>query len=153
MNREFPIQTAVRFLWRDSDGALRMGVGVTHHISRSSVCIRAQDIPSLGARVQVIVDMPPASANTRRPGRLMGKGVAVRLEHAFGQPTAFAAQVRFRSKWACQLAPIGSQVPRREDAIISPTSQQEPLVRSTELERRETLFYDINVYKKHGHSR
>jgi len=82
-----------------------MGVGVTHHISRSSVCIRARDVPSLGARVQVIVDMPPTSANTR-PGRLMGEGVAVRLVRAFGQPTAFAAKVRFRSKWAYPPAPV-----------------------------------------------
>jgi hypothetical protein len=55
--------------------------------------------------VQVIVDMPPTRVNTC-PGRLVGEGVAVRLERAFGQPTAFAAKVRFRSKWAYPTAPM-----------------------------------------------
>lgn len=76
-----------------------MGVGVTHHISRSSVCIRARDLPSLGARVQVIVDIPPTSADAR-PARLMGEGVAVRQEHASGQLIGFSAAVRFRPGWA-----------------------------------------------------
>ena len=101
-----------------------MGVGITRHISRSSVCIRAQDIPSLGAKVQVIVDMPPARANTR-PGRLLGEGVAVRLERAFGQTTAFAAKVRFRSKWACPELPRSDATPWREDAAICPVSHHE----------------------------
>ena len=124
-----------------------MGVGVTHHISRSSVCIRARDIPSLGARVQVIVDMPPTSANTR-PGRLMGEGVAVRLEHAFGQPTAFAAKVRFRSKWVYPPAPMENSALSKKDAISSTIPHEERLVGPVAQERRESIFYGINVDKK-----
>lgn len=124
-----------------------MGVGVTHHISRSSVCIRARDVPSLGARVQVIVDMPPTSANTR-PGRLMGEGVAVRLVRAFGQPTAFAAKVRFRSKWAYPPAPVETAAPWREDAKSSTIQHEERLIGPAAQERRRPVFMPLISMKK-----
>jgi len=129
-----------------------MGVGVTRHISRSSVCIRARDIPSLGARVQVIVEMPPARVNTR-PERLVGEGVAVRLVRAFGQPTAFAAKVRFRSKWAYPPAPMENSAPWKEDAISSTIPHEERLVGPAAQERRGPFFYAINVNEKNGHTR
>lgn len=65
MNREFPIKTRVRFLWRDPDGALRVGVGTTQRISRTSVSIHCEQVPLLGAQVQVIIEMPPVRADSR----------------------------------------------------------------------------------------
>ena len=99
MKQQFPIETAVRFLWRDPEGALRIGAGVTRNISRNEVTIRAQQIPSCGADVQVMVEMPSQRVNVPS-GRLLGKGVAVRVEHEDGRPTSFAAKVRLQSGWA-----------------------------------------------------
>jgi hypothetical protein len=151
MNREFPIATPVRFLWRDSYGALHLGVGISHHISRSDVRIRAQHVPSVGARVQVIVDMPPAKANTR-PGRLTGHGVVEYVEHEDRQPVVFAVRVHSKQRWAYRPAPLGNEASRRENTVVSPNSQQEPLVGSTDPEHRE-FFCDVNVYKLDGLSR
>jgi hypothetical protein len=129
-----------------------MGVGVTEHISRSSVCIRTQDFPRLGARVQVIVDMPPARVNTR-PGRLVGEGFAVRLERAFGQPTAFAANIRFRSKWGCPPSPTENSAQWRKEAINSTIPHEERVVGPVAQECWEDIFYDANVDNKDGHTR
>ena len=139
MGREFPMKTAVRFLWRDSDEALHIGVGISHNISRTGVRIQAQHIPSLGARVQVIVDMPPATANTR-PRRLMGHGIVVQVQQEYRQPAALAGNVCVHAKWAYRPAPIENAEPWRESAKIPPTSEQEPLVRSRDLELREAHF-------------
>jgi len=144
MNREFPIKTTVRFSWRDSGGALRLGVGMTQCIGRSSVCIRAHDIPDPGARVQVIVDMPRVRADAR-PGRLIGQGIAVRQEQAYGQITGFAAEVRFQSNWACRPAALGEEASRRWNTAMLPAREPERLDSSTELNPRATLFYESNV--------
>lgn len=139
MNRQFAIKTGVRFLWRDSDGALRMGVGTARHISREGVCVLAQEVPSLGARMQVIVDMPPARANIRRR-RLMGRGVAIRVEYKDGQPAAFAAKVRFQTKWACPPLRLDNEVPWRDDVVVSPISGQQARMRCLGLERPGNPF-------------
>ena len=140
MNREFPIRTAVRFLWRDSAGALRLGVGMTHRIGRSSVCIQAQDIPACGTRVQVIVDMPRVRADVR-PGRLMGEGVAVSLEQAYGQPTGFAAEVRFQSNWACRPALNCDHVFSRWDKVVSPVTQSERVAQPIDQNRLDAGLF------------
>jgi hypothetical protein len=129
-----------------------MGVGVSYHISRSDVRIRAQHVPSVGARVQVIVDMPPARANAR-PVRLTGHGVVEYVEHEDRRPTAFAVRVCSKQKWMYRPAHLGNEYPRREAAVISPISQQERLVDPVYPERREPFFYGANVYQQDGLSR
>lgn len=115
MIQHFPIETVVRFMWRERDGALHIGAGVTHTISRDGVSIRAGQIPSLGADVQVIVDMPPRRGNAQ-PGRLLGKGVAATVDHADGQPAGFAAEVCFQRGWANPLVPSAPPIKRGRPA-------------------------------------
>ena len=107
-SRQFPVETTVRFLWRDPDEALHMGVGLSHHISRSDIWIRAQRTPSLGTSVQVIVDMPPARANARS-ARLTGHGIVVRVEYESRQAVIFAVKVCFQQRWAYRPAPLGKR--------------------------------------------
>ncbi len=128
IDRQFPIATEVRFLWRDTDDALHMGVGISHHISRSDIQIRAQHSPSLGTRVQVIVDMPPARPNNARRARLTGHGIVVRVEHNGRQAVTFAVKVCFQQRWAYRSAPLGNEAPWREDTMMLPIPQQERLV-------------------------
>ena len=101
MDLHFPLYTGARFLWHGPDGALCMGVGTTLDISRQGVRIEAQSVPSPGTEVQVIVDFPSVNGG-HTPGRLMGKGVAVRADIANGKPSAFEAAVRFHLAGANQ---------------------------------------------------
>ncbi|HZL68634.1 MAG TPA: PilZ domain-containing protein, partial [Candidatus Limnocylindrales bacterium] len=100
MNQQ--MDAAVRFLWHDGQGSLRMGVGTTRDLSRHGIFVRTDESPAPGAEVQVLVDLP-ASDRTRE-GRLMGKGVAVLRERKNGQVAGFAAAVLFQPGWAGSLA-------------------------------------------------
>lgn len=102
MNLHYPINTTARFLWQDRDGAMRMGIGTTRDISRKGVWISAYSVPAPGTEVQVIVDLPSLQGGCAS-GRFMGKGVAVRVEHANGRTSGFAAEVRFQIGRAGQL--------------------------------------------------
>ena len=95
MSRHIPSNTAVRFLWHESDGTLRTGVGTTRDISQHGVFVLANDVPSPGAAIQMIVDVPSVPGATEA-GRLMGRGVAVRVEQDGERPQGFAAEVLFQ---------------------------------------------------------
>ena len=101
-NMDQQMDAAVRFLWHDGQGSLRMGVGATRDLSRHGIFVRTDESPAPGAEVQVLVDLP-ASDRTRE-GRLMGKGVAVLRERKNGQVAGFAAAVLFQPGWAGSLA-------------------------------------------------
>ena len=122
MNREFPIKTRVRFLWRDPDGALRVGVGTTQRISRTSVSIQCEQVPFPGASVQVVVEMPPARADSQA-GQLVGAGLAMRQEYALGQLIGFSAAVRFRPRWAYSNGNSISESSVRESAALAVMSR------------------------------
>ena len=107
MHQVFPIKTNVKYMWRDQDGALHIGIGVTGHISRRDVYIVTDQAPLPGTKIEVLVQMEPRS-NESRCGWLMGKGVALRVEHAEGRSAAFAAQVVFQRHaqlWLSTAAP------------------------------------------------
>lgn len=89
--------------------------------------------------MQVTVDMPPASANSQ-PGRLMGKGVTVRVEYELGQPIGFAARVRFHPRLVYPPLPLGNGVPWRNEEAVSPSSRQQARMRRLVLERPENPF-------------
>ena len=127
MESTIPDRTTVRFLWRAPDDALHMGVGISDHISRSDIRIRAQHTPSRGTRVQVIVDIPPARPNAR-PTRLTGHGIVVRAEYDGRQAVTFAVKVCFQQRWAYRPAPLGNLAPWREDTMMPPVAQQDGLV-------------------------
>lgn len=127
MNPHFPSNSNVRFMWQEADGALRMGVGTAHDISRHGVFIVADSIPSAGAEVQVIVDMPLRQANDPA-ARLMGKGVAVRVEGEAGKPKGFAAELLFQSGlsglFESQATPVFAVSDVPEAAMVAPWTAQ-----------------------------
>jgi len=150
MNREFPIATPVRFLWRDSYGALHLGVGISHHISRSDVRIRAQHVPSVGARVQVIVDMPPAKGNTR-PGRLTGHGVVEYVEHEDRQPAALQSGSILRRGGRIVPRPSVMKLRGGRTRWFRQTGSNSRLL--GQRTQNTESFFNVNVYKQDGRSR
>ena len=96
MNLHFPSNSSVRFMWQEADGALRLGVGAARDLNRHGVFIVADCIPAAGAEIQVMVDLPLRPASDQAV-RLMGRGVAVRVEAGAGKPKGFAAEVLFQS--------------------------------------------------------
>ena len=107
MNMHFPISTAVRFLWHDVDGAMRVSVGSTFEISRKTISIQSQSIPWPGSDVQVVVDLP-ATHGATGGGRLVGKGTVARIEQTAGRAFGFAAEVRFQVLRASDALPANA---------------------------------------------
>ncbi len=120
MNMHFPISTAVRFLWHDVDGAMRVSLGSTFEISRKTVSIQSQSIPWPGSDVQVIVDLP-ATKGASSGGRLVGKGTVARIEQTAGRAFGFAAEVRFQVMRASDALPA-TALALEENAFEFPLS-------------------------------
>jgi hypothetical protein len=91
VTRRYSIAARVSFQWRGSDKTWYPGVGVTQDISAAGALILAQEIPPLGAEVEIMVMLPSVSQGVVAKGRLSGTGTVVRVTTSSG----FAAAVNF----------------------------------------------------------
>ncbi len=91
VTRRYPIAAQVSFQWRGPDRTWFHGTGVTQDISASGALISSDDVPPLGAEIEVMVMVPSVKRGAPATGRLSGTGTVVRLS----PPAGFAAAVAF----------------------------------------------------------
>ena len=102
-------------------------------------------IPPAGAKVQVMVEMPPARADSRA-GQLAGVGLAMRQEYVFGQPIGFSATVRFRSRWAYSDGNLASESSVQKRAALAVVSRTGIAARGLGRDEDRLIFVGLNVY-------
>src|SRR5450755_1228291 len=84
VTRRYPIAAQVSFQWRGSDRAWFHGTGITRDISASGALILSDDLPPLGAEIEVMVMVPSVKRGATATGRLTGTGTVVRLTTSSG---------------------------------------------------------------------
>lgn len=87
----YPITAWAHFKWTASDETWHQGTGLTQDISARGALVLAQEVPPLGARVEVTVMVPPGKLGEVAKAHLRGKGTVVRVTSAVN----FAAEVIF----------------------------------------------------------
>jgi PilZ domain len=92
VTKRYPIAARVSFQWRGADRRWLKGTGVTSDIGASGASILTQEVPPLGAEVEVTVMLPTVAQGGTATGRLSGSGRVVRVIDAAG----FAVAVTFR---------------------------------------------------------
>ena len=91
------IATKVWFSWQTKDGRWLEGEGITRDISGDGLFVLTDTLPTVGAPIVVIVEMP-ALKMFPRPITFRGSGKIVRIEPEVARLCGFAAAVTFDDK-------------------------------------------------------
>ena len=91
------IATKVWFNWQTKDGRWLEGEGITRDISGDGLFVLTHTLPTDGAPIVVMVEMPPLKMFPR-PITFRGSGKIVRIEPEVGGLCGFAAAVDFDDK-------------------------------------------------------
>jgi hypothetical protein len=92
--QRFIIATKVWFNWQTKDGRWLEGDGITRDISGDGLFVLTDTLPTVGAPIIVVVEMP-ALKMLPRPVTFRGSGKIVRIEPEVGGLCGFAAAVTF----------------------------------------------------------
>jgi len=92
--QRYIIASKVWFNWQTKDGCWLEGAGITRDISEDGLFVLTDTLPTVGALIVVVVEMP---ALKMLPGPITyrGSGKVVRIEPEVGEPCGFAAAVTF----------------------------------------------------------
>ncbi len=74
----FTVELAVNFRWRKGKRGLQQGDGWTRNVSSRGICIAADIIPPVLARVEFDITLPPTELRESR--RIFGEGEVCRME-------------------------------------------------------------------------
>lgn len=95
----YQLSAPVFFCWAFPDEPLQSGEGMTRDIDTTGAYITANELPPVGARVQMDIFLPNLS-DARSGAHLIGEGVVLRVEPQdhkaqVSQERGFAASVHF----------------------------------------------------------
>ena len=94
----YVIAAKVWFNWQTEDGRWLEGEGITRDISADGLFVLTNPLPTLGAPIVVMVEMPALKMFPRQI-KFRGSGKIVRIEHELGGLCGFAAAVTFDDKF------------------------------------------------------
>ena len=92
--QRYIIASKVWFNWQTKDGRWLEGEGITRDISEDGLFVLTDTLPTVGALIVVVVEMP-ALKMLPRPITYRGSGKIVRIEPELGGVCGFAAAVTF----------------------------------------------------------
>jgi len=101
--KRYWFKAPVRFSWRAHDGEPRTCEGVTRDVNTSGAYILADELPSVGALIQVEIALPKV-AKSSSGMCLRGEGVVLRTEAGEGRRAGagnggFAAEMQLYPEW------------------------------------------------------
>ena len=95
--QRYVIASKVWFNWQTTDGRWLEGEGITRDISEDGLFVLTATLPTVGAPIIVMVEMPTLKMFPR-PITYRGSGKVVRIEPEVGGLCGFAAAVTFDDK-------------------------------------------------------
>ena len=90
----YPLKNPAHFCWAPQDRQPQSGQGVTRDINKSGVYVLANELPQVGALVQLDI-LLRTLPNAHLGMHLFGDGVVVRVESHGATQGGFAASVHF----------------------------------------------------------
>jgi len=99
-SRRFRLVVPVSFFWTGPDGSLQEEKAFVRDIGSAGVFITAEDLPPVGARLDVDVYLPLSEQSGGGGVQLHGEGTVVRIEQNGNNSAGFAAELVFQTEVA-----------------------------------------------------
>ena len=96
-SRRYVLRAPASFTWERLDGQLQEGTGTILNISDRGVFIAGEDVPAIGARLDVDVSLPSLEVGSLGM-QLHGEGTVVRVVQLGESGKGFAAAVAFQTE-------------------------------------------------------
>ena len=91
--KRYRLSAPALFMWAPFDGKPKSGQGVTRDMNTFGVYIKTDDLPPVGARIQLEITLPTL-AGEGSGMHLQGEGIVLRCEYGGTNGVGFAASAQ-----------------------------------------------------------